>query len=111
MRWLLVLALIGCTPTSYAYTPSTSRGPAAKPDNCVVEFLTSQPTNDYEEVGTLDFYNGTEPKSVDDFKKAVAKQVCQVGGDAVIAIANDKGQYTKGTVIHYTHAAPATPRM
>jgi len=109
MRWMLLLLIAGCTPTTYAYTPSTARGPASKPDNCVVEVVTSPPSADFEEVGTLDFYNGEEPKTVDAFKGAIAKQVCQVGGDAVIAVANDKGQYTKGTVIRYTHP-PQAPK-
>jgi len=88
-------------PTSYTYSPSFSRGPAPKPEGCPVEVVTSPPEKRYEEVGTLDFYNGTEPVTVEAFKKVVAKQVCEVGGDAVIAIANAKGQLTKGTVIRY----------
>jgi hypothetical protein len=63
--------------------------------------VTSPPEKAYEEVGTLTFYNGTEPTTVDGFKTVVAKQVCQVGGDAVIATPNDKGQLTKGTIVHY----------
>lgn len=109
MRWLPLLLLAGCTPTSYTYTPSTSRGEIARPDNCVVEIVSAAPQQDFEEVGTLDFYNGDEPKNADAFKKAIAKQVCQVGGDAVIAVANEKGQYMKGTVIRYTHP-PQPPK-
>jgi hypothetical protein len=99
-----VLALVlaaGCAPTSYAYTPSARREPQPKPEGCAVEVMTSPPGKPFEEVGTLDFYNGTEPTTIEDFKRVVAKQVCQVGGDAVIAIANEKRQFTKGTVIRY----------
>jgi len=104
MRWLPGLLLfVGCVPTSFTYTPATQRGEVARPENCAFEVATTPPAKDSEEVGQLDFYNGTEPKTVDDCKTAVAKQVCQVGGDVVIAIANDKGQYTKGTVVRYTH--------
>jgi hypothetical protein len=103
MRWLFgLLVIASCVPTSFTYTPATNRGEVAKPENCVVEVVTTPPAKDFEEVGQLDFYNGTEPKTVDDFKSSVAKQVCQVGGDVVIAIANDKGQYTRGTVVRYT---------
>lgn len=101
LRVLGFVLLAGCVPTSFTYSPSFARGPAAKPEGCPFEVVTSAPPQDFQEVGTLDFYNGDEPTSVDGFKKAVAKQVCQVGGDAVIAIANPKGQYTKGTVVHY----------
>jgi hypothetical protein len=99
-----VLALVlaaGCAPTSYTYTPSVRRGPQSRPEGCAVDVMTSPPEKRFEEVGTLDFYNGTEPTTVEGFKRAVAKQVCQVGGDAVIAIVNEKLQFTKGTVIRY----------
>lgn len=112
MKRILVLVLFaGCASATYSFTPASSRGVLPKPDNCKVDVVTAPPTGNYEEVGTLDFYNGTEPKNVDDFKKAVAKQVCKAGGDAVIAIANDKGQYTKGSVIHYLGemATPVKP--
>jgi len=102
MRWLLaVIIASGCVPTSFTYSPSFAKGPTPKPANCAFDVVTSPPTQAYEEVGILSFYNGTEPVTVDEFKKIVAKQVCDVGGDAVIAIANTKGQLTKGTIIHY----------
>jgi hypothetical protein len=100
-RFLALVLLAGCSPTTFAFTPASPRGISAKPHDCPVEIVTSTPERNYEEIGTLDFYNGPEPKNVDDFKKAVAKQVCQAGGDAAIAIANDKGRYTKGSVIRY----------
>jgi hypothetical protein len=102
MRWLLAVVIAsGCVPTSFTYSPTFARGPAAKPQGCVFEVLTAPPTRGYDEVGILTFYNGTEPTTADQFKTIVAKQVCDVGGDAVIAIANARGQLTKGTVIHY----------
>jgi hypothetical protein len=107
MYRLALVVMFGCTPTSFAFTPSV-RGVTPKPDSCNVEVVTSPPSRDFQELGTLDFYNGTEPKTLDAFKKAVDKQVCHVGGDAVIAIADDKGHYTKGTVITYSDSgAPA----
>jgi hypothetical protein len=106
MRCLPGLVLIaGCAPSTYAYTPTIARGLAPRPQGCAFEVATTPPERPYEEVGTLDYYNGTEPRTVDDFKRAVATQVCQVGGDGVVAVANDKGQLTKGTVIRYTGAA------
>jgi len=102
MKRLLLLALFaGCVPTSFTLTPASSRGYLSKPGGCPIEILTAPPTGNYEEVGVLDYYNGKEPKTVDAFKKAVHEKACQAGGDAVIATANDKGQYTRGSVIHY----------
>jgi len=100
-RILLLIVLASCTPTTYTYSPSTQRPFSSRPDDCSFEVVTSAPSNNFEEVGTLQHYNGAEPKTVQEFKKAVAKQVCGLGGDAVIAIADDKGLYTKGTIIHY----------
>ena len=119
MQRLLLLALFvctlgafaGCAPATYAWTPATNKPVSPKPDNCAVDVVTSQPTKAYEEVGTLKHYNGTPPKNADGFKKAVSKQVCQAGADAVIAQANDKGELVNGTVIKYVpdFAAPVKP--
>lgn len=101
-RLLALVLVAGCSPTTFAFTPANPKGVVSLPENCPVDVVTSvPPEKNYEDLGTLDFYNGTEPKTLEDFKKAVKKQVCDAGGDGVIAIANDKGQYTKGTVIHY----------
>jgi hypothetical protein len=98
---LAAMLFAGCTPTTYSFTPATAKGVVVSPENCQLEILTSPPTQNYEEVGTLDYYNGKAPKTTDDFKKAVAKKACKAGGQAVIAIANDRGEYTKGSVIRY----------
>src|SRR5689334_15873991 len=100
-RVLPLIVLASCAPTTYTYSPTTQRPFPSRPDNCSFEVVTSDSSKSFEEVGTLEYYNGAEPKTVEEFRKAVAKQVCGVGGDAVIAITNDKGLYTKGTIIHY----------
>jgi hypothetical protein len=100
-RWFACLLLASCSPTTFVFSPSV-KGVIAKPDNCHVDVLTTYPTRDFQELGTLQFYNGTEPTTLDAFRKAVAKQVCEVGGDAAIAIADDKGQFTKGAILAYT---------
>jgi hypothetical protein len=105
-RLLAAVLATGCVPTSYTYSPSVAHGPGPRPEGCAVEIVRSPPATAYEEVGTLTFYNGTEPTTAEDFKRVVSKQVCQVGGDAVIAIANAKGQLTTGTVIRY----PSEPK-
>jgi hypothetical protein len=98
---LAALLFAGCSPTTFTLTPASAKGYVSKPSNCPIEILTAPPTGNYEEVATLEYYNGKEPKTVDAFKKAVHERACQAGGDAVIAIANEKGQYMKGSVIHY----------
>jgi hypothetical protein len=110
MRQLLAcVLLVGCTPATFVFSPSV-KGVVAKPDNCHVDIVTSYPSRDFQELGTLQFYNGTEPTSLDAFKKAVAKQVCEVGGDVALAVADSKGQYTKGSILAYTDSgAPAPP--
>ncbi len=105
-RLLALAVLAACAPTTFAFSP-TVPVIAAKPDNCPVEVMTSPPSRTFQEIGTLDFYNGDEPKTLAAFKSAVAKQVCGVGGDAVIAISDDKGRFTKGTVIAYM--GPSVP--
>ena len=99
-RLISFLVLAGCTPTTFVFSASmTTITP--KPDTCAVDVMTSPPSRDFEEVGTLALYDGPPPKTLDAFKKAVERKVCEEGGDAVIAIADAKGQLTKGTVIAY----------
>ncbi|MGE0550218.1 MAG: hypothetical protein AB7O24_25395 [Kofleriaceae bacterium] len=107
-RLALLVLLASCTPTSYAFSPTMRRTPDAKPEGCTFEVVTSQPSRGYEEIGTLTLING-EVKTLDDFKSAVAKQVCSVGGDAAIATGDAKGAYTKGSVIRYVPDGPSVP--
>jgi hypothetical protein len=109
MHRLFVLALLaGCSPLTYTWTPASAKPVSPKPDNCKVEVFTSQPTQSYEEIGYVSHYNGTPPKQAEKLRAAVVDQACAAGGDAVIAIADDKGEYTKGTVIKFT-GTPAEP--
>ena len=101
-RYLLLVVLAACTPTTYAFTPASNRPLSPKPENCAVDAVAGTPQKDYEELGVLEHYNGDVPKDIDVFKKAVHKQVCQAGGDGVIAIANENGRFAKGSVIRYT---------
>ena len=100
LRLFALVVVAGCSPTSFAFTP-TVPSVSPKPDNCSVDALTATPSRSYQVIGTLDYYNGPEPKTLDDLKAAVAKQVCSTGGNAVVATADDKGHYTKATVISY----------
>jgi hypothetical protein len=102
MRWTILVLLVGCVPTSYTYTPASKRMFNERPKGCEFEVFPSPPERAYDEVGDLQHYNGDVPKNVDDFKKAVASQVCGVGGDAVYVTRSDKGEITKATIIHWT---------
>jgi hypothetical protein len=110
MHRLVALVLVaGCVPLSYTYTPATNKPVVAKPNGCTFEVVGSSEKG-YEEVGILALYNGSPPKSVDKFKSAVAEQVCQNGGDAVIAAPDEKGVYSKGSIIKYvSYAEPVKP--
>jgi hypothetical protein len=105
MKRLLALATLvvcACTPTRYAYTPST-RGEVPKADGCKFEIFDAAPGDrDYEEIGRLDHYNGPVPKSVDALRSAIHERVCQVGGDAVVADPDTKGEYKSVQVIKFT---------
>lgn len=111
MHRLLVLVLVsGCVPLSYTYTPATNKPAVAKAKGCKFEVHGAQPTQGYEEVGILQHYNGDPPKNIEKFRSAVADQVCQVGGDAVIAAPDEKGLYTKGSIVRYVnYAEPVKP--
>jgi len=101
MRTLLCIFLLGGCAATYAFTPSVNQPLEAKSDDCTVEATIGQPTRDYQEIGTLEQYNGTAPKDVDGFRRAVSRQVCEAGGDAAIGIADHTGRITSGKVIRY----------
>lgn len=100
-RFLVVAALAGCVPTSYAYTPASSRSFEKRAEGCEFSVSTTPPEKEFEEIGTLSHYNGDVPQDLDKFKAAVAKQVCSLGGDGVIAISSAGKGYDKGTIFAY----------
>jgi hypothetical protein len=89
------------TPTENLYPP-----PQAKPANC--EFLIGTGPNDgakYDKVGTLapaDF----AAQSQDELKSSIQAQVCQLGGDYVIATQDEAGKYRSATVLRRHMGAP-----
>jgi len=110
-RFALVL-LAGCVATTFTFSPTVTVV-TPKPDNCKIEVFTSLPDRTFQEIGTLELYNGPPPKTLDAFKSAVAKQACSAGGDAVVATSDEKGLFTKGTIIAYSgrdpHPGGSTP--
>lgn len=100
-RLLLIVALSsGCVSTTFSFTPST-KGEVARPSGCEFQVFDAPPEAAYEEVGRLDHYNGDVPKTVDALRKAIATRVCEVGGDAVVADPDMKGEYRTAQVIKF----------
>jgi len=104
MRYLLACALIaGCLPPSYAVESggTTARVPP-RPANCDFEILGVPPARNYVEVAQLvpdvPVRNAGELES---FREAIGPQVCQAGGDAVIAKPTPNGLWTGGAIVAY----------
>ena len=97
----LVALCCGCVSTSFSFTPST-KGEVARPAGCEFEMLDALPDKAFEEVGRLDYYNGDVPKTRDALRKAVKDRVCEVGGDAVVADPDVKGEFRTATVIKWS---------
>ena len=99
---VLTLVLVGaCVPTSYTFSP-TVKGTTPRESGCPFNILRAAPDESFDEIGTLKYYNGDVPKSESDFKKAIATRVCEVGGHAVIATPDAKGEYQTASVIRYS---------
>lgn len=99
-RLALVALLCGCVSTQFSFTPST-KGHVPKAAGCQFEIFDAPPDKPFEEIGRLDYYNGDVPKTTDALRKAIKDRVCEVGGDAVVADADAKGEYRTATVIQY----------
>ena len=96
----LIALFTGCVSTTFSFTPST-KGSVAKPSGCQFEMFDAPPDKPFEEIGRMDYYNGDVPKTTDALRKAIKDRVCEVGGDAVIADPDMKGEYRTATVIQY----------
>ncbi|MFY2561204.1 hypothetical protein ACN469_26625 [Corallococcus terminator] len=106
----LALASFGCYSTKYSYARTTQATAEARPATCQVDLFTTRPEGSFVELGVLE--NRYVPRSTaNEFVEAVRSQVCEAGGDAVLAEVNGFGNYIRGTVIRFkqAEAAPATP--
>ena len=86
---------------SYVVTKTGTAGPA-KPANCEFQIATTKVDREYEEVAILDAKMWAEDAAT--FKQTVSTQVCELGGDAVIAEVNGNGRYVRGTVLRWKDA-------
>jgi hypothetical protein len=106
-RGRLLLAIgaltVGCAAMSpnYSLTKSVSNV-TAKSANCDFAVVTVPSDRPQEQIGILDAelvpYAAT---TAAEFKDAVRNQVCQVGGDEVLAEVNGHGRYVRGTIVRW----------
>jgi hypothetical protein len=104
---LLVLLPVGCFSSwkpSYVVTKTGAAG-VAKAANCDFLIATSKVDRPYDEIAILDAKMWAEDAA--SFKQTVAAQVCEIGGDAVIAEVNGNGRYVRGTVLRWKDAEAA----
>src|SRR5262245_42884829 len=100
-RLLALVLCTGCVSATFTFTPLAREvNPIEGP--CSIEVVTSvPPEKNFQELGSLEYTSGPEPKTLDAFKKDVEKIVCGAGGNAAIAVANANGEYTQGTALKY----------
>jgi hypothetical protein len=100
---LIILAATGaCGSFMYDGYNLRPNGPAKpKPNACDFRIVSTVPAQGYEEVATLTLKNGINgnvPRETDKFQHDVQSQVCQVGGDLVVAEVNGRGDIVRGIV-------------
>lgn len=87
---------------NYVLTKTGAPG-AAKPKGCDFALVTTKVERAYEEIAILDSTVTAEDAA--SFKQAVGPDVCELGGDAVLAEVNGKGGYVRGTVLRWKDTA------
>ena len=103
--WVLGVVFLGCGARTLVTATGAPQAP--RPEGCDFEILTSTPLNGFREIGTLDMLSGGDgdTTSLTRFKKRIAPKVCQLGGDAALAMANGTGYYIKATVLKRAETA------
>jgi hypothetical protein len=94
---LLGIGATGCGSRSYAVTRTSADPVVSKAPDCDFAILT-QAEPDYEEVAILE-QDDHPAVTAAEFQNIVRKQVCEVGGDAVVAEVDNQGAYLRGTVL------------
>jgi hypothetical protein len=109
MRFITILGVMLLSSCSYyAVQPryvltKTGTPGAAKPKGCDFAIVTTKVERAYDEVAILDSTVTAENAAA--FKEAVGPDVCDLGGDAVLAEVNGKGGYVRGTVLRWKETA------
>lgn len=107
LPYLAVVAVIGCGGATTAFKRT---GPtlAAQPEGCEFSVVRASPTGPSRELGTIDIKYLKQTDWIYDesaFRRKVRANVCQSGGDTVVAHINDNGLYMSATVLT-TKAVP-----
>jgi hypothetical protein len=108
--WLVFLTACGPSLTWTRRAPSQAR-----PADCVFDVIDVGPRPPLREIGVIEidsFSLRALPRSEASFRKLIAKEVCKVGGDAVIPGVNGFGRYVLATVVTFvtdTSFPPVVP--
>jgi hypothetical protein len=95
---LLGIGVTGCGSRSYVVTRTGTAQAMAKAPDCDFAILTASVDGDYEQVTVLEREDQPAVTAAE-FQKIVGKQVCELGGDAVLAEIDNQGAYLRGTVL------------
>jgi len=105
----LTLLLAGCATTQSDFTP-IGEIQAAKPADHKIDIFTedSLPDRSYEEIAILDVHmetSGFVSRSFDEAEPKLKEQARAAGGDAIIAIKEQKTSYLENQMYHVTAKA------
>jgi len=89
----------------YTVTKTTADAAPAKAGDCDFAIATTKFDRAYKEVAILDA-QALMAHDATEFKDAIRKDVCALGGDAVYAEINGRGFYARGTVVRWTEGRP-----
>ncbi len=105
----LSASAIGCGAYTYqGYALYQADASSPKPPGCNFRVGSTMPGEGYKEVGTLTLKNGINgnvPRDSDTFSRDIGSQVCQVGGDLVVAELNGRGDIVRGVVFRRSSVA------
>ncbi len=97
------MLFVSCKPTYRFHQTGAAYEP--RPANCSFRVFATAPASPYEEIGVIEIsskWQTTLHADVDQFRTAIAPQVCEAGGNGVIAVTAVVGGvagYIKGIVV------------
>jgi hypothetical protein len=102
-RFIGLLCVLVATACGHNTVTRSGDPHPARDQKCDFDVFTTPPANGYTEIATLDikegFWGDNAPSDIKALKKSIQRDVCGVGGDAVIAYANGFGDYVKASVL------------
>ena len=97
--------LVGCATTR---SSASKKYPPTSPDSVRIFWGTEKPTQPFEEIGrvSVDKFNAIAvPRSGDEIQRLMKMEAGKIGGDAIVAIAEDFASMS-GVVIKFTRSTP-----